>query len=308
MSKALLYELGKSISYGRLPLLAKVLWPMLLAASDDQGRGVADTDVVKWHVCPNVNELTPDTINGALQEMLAQEMIILYEEDGRNRMLYQIVRWWEYQKPQWARPSRYAPPDGWEDRIRCRIKNDYVERNWKDDSGDGSPEQPPEQPPEQETEPTIESESNLIESNLNDIKTPSAANAPPPPKAKPKRKSQKPPTPKQQAARAMFSALAGICQINLTTLTGTQRNQLNQSEKILRKDGATPADMEPFAAWWYANDWRGKKGDAPRPAQVRETWGKFKAWREGGQRKNGARSAPDEWLARRQEAGIGGPP
>ena len=81
----------------------------------------------------------------------------------------------------------------------------------------------------------------------------------------------------------MFSALAGVCQINLTTLTGTQRKQLNQSEKILRKDSATPADMEPFTAWWYANDWRGKKGDAPRPAQVRETWGQFKAWREGGQ-------------------------
>jgi len=81
----------------------------------------------------------------------------------------------------------------------------------------------------------------------------------------------------------MFAVLASVCQINLTTLTSTQRKQLNQSEKILRKDSATPADMEPFATWWYANDWRGKKGDAPRPAQVRETWGKFKAWREGGQ-------------------------
>ena len=77
----------------------------------------------------------------------------------------------------------------------------------------------------------------------------------------------------------MFSALASACQIDLTTITGTQRKQLNQSEKILRKANATPADMEPFVVWWYANDWRGKKDDAPRPAQVRETWGKFKAWK-----------------------------
>jgi hypothetical protein len=113
---------------------------------------------------------------------------------------------------------------------------------------------------------------------IKNIGTPSAATAPPS-EPKPKRK----PSPKQQEAQEMFTALAEVCQINLTTLTGTQRKQLNQSEKILRKDDAVPADMEPFAVWWYANDWRGKKGDVPRPAQVRETWGKFKAWREGGQ-------------------------
>ena len=117
--------------------------------------------------------------------------------------------------------------------------------------------------------------------------TPSAADASAPSsKPKSKRKSKEP-SQKQQEARAMFSALAGVCQINLTTLTKKQRDQLNQSEKILRADSATPADMEPFATWWYANDWRGKKGDAPRPAQVRETWGKFKAWKESGQRPSG---------------------
>ena len=97
----------------------------------------------------------------------------------------------------------------------------------------------------------------------------------------------KEPSQKQQEARAMFSALADICQIDLNTLVNKQRDSLNQSEKRLRKAGATPADMEPFATWWYANDWRGKKGDAPRPAQVRETWGQFKAWREGGQQPSG---------------------
>lgn len=97
-----------------------------------------------------------------------------------------------------------------------------------------------------------------------------------------KRKGKEP-SQKQQESRAMFSALASVCQINLTTLTGTQRKQLNQSGLKLREAEAIPADMEPFATWWYANDWRGKKGDAPRPAQVRETWGQFKTWREGGQ-------------------------
>ena len=97
------------------------------------------------------------------------------------------------------------------------------------------------------------------------------------------KKQNREPTQKQLDAQAMFSALAEVCQIDLVTITGTQRKQLNQSELRLRKANAAPADMGPFAAWWYANDWRGKKGDAPRPAQVRETWGQFKAWREGGQ-------------------------
>lgn len=42
MTKALLHELGKSLSFGRLSLKAKVLWPMLLSTSDDQGRGTAE--------------------------------------------------------------------------------------------------------------------------------------------------------------------------------------------------------------------------------------------------------------------------
>ena len=69
MSKALLYPLGQSISFGRLSLLAKLLWTMLLPASDSQGRGHADPKVIKWQVCPNVDDLTPDNIEGLLQEM-----------------------------------------------------------------------------------------------------------------------------------------------------------------------------------------------------------------------------------------------
>lgn len=129
-----------------------------------------------------------------------------------------------------------------------------------------------------------EQEQEIEQENEHEEKTPSAATAPPSePKSKPKKHKSKEPSPKQQESRAMFSALANLCQIDLTTLTDKQRGALNTSGLKLRKADATPADMEPFATWWYANDWRGKKGDAPRPAQVRETWGKFKTWQEGGQ-------------------------
>lgn len=82
----------------------------------------------------------------------------------------------------------------------------------------------------------------------------------------------------QAAARAMFSALARVCKFNLKTMTGKQRLSCNQSEKLLRKAGATPELLDAFSEWWYTHDWRGKKKEPPRPEQVRETWGQYTDW------------------------------
>ena len=158
MAKALLHELGKSISYGRLPLLSKVLWPMLLAASDDQGRGSAEADVIKWHVCPNVAELTQETIAAALNDMAAQEMIHVYVDD-RDRPLLQIARWWEYQQLTWAQPSRYPAPDGWTDRVRYQRAGGDHKENWAHPGGwselPPSPDIPPDpEPPAPDTPPS----------------------------------------------------------------------------------------------------------------------------------------------------------
>jgi len=93
----------------------------------------------------------------------------------------------------------------------------------------------------------------------------------------------------RQASQAMFSALAQTCQIDLTLMTSEQRGQLNQSEKRLRKAGILPEDLQGFGQWWFANDWRGKKGQPPTPAQVRSEWGKFTAWKKKAQTGNRAR-------------------
>lgn len=135
MAKALLYELGKSASFGRLSILGKVLWPMLLAASDEQGRGLAEPDVLKWSVCPNVAELTLDNISGVLTEMVGQQMIHLYENESHGK-LYQVVRWWEYQQLQWAHPSRLIAPEGWIDRVRYTVRGEGTTvDNWDTPGG-----------------------------------------------------------------------------------------------------------------------------------------------------------------------------
>jgi len=133
MSKVLLHELGKSLSYGRLSLLAKVLWPMLLASTDDQGRGTAEPDAIKWYVCPNVPEITLDKVLDLLREMVDLGMIVVYETD--RGQAYQVFRWWEYQQLQWARPSKYPPPEGWTDRIRYSNRGDYYATGWETTGG-----------------------------------------------------------------------------------------------------------------------------------------------------------------------------
>jgi len=135
MGKAIICKLGRSKSFGRLSLKAKVLWPMLLVACDDQGRGDASPDVVKWYICPNVDEITQDDIPDLLAEMEEQEMIRVYEgADGEP--LFQLVQWWKYQNPQWAQPSDYPAPEGWTDRVRKNVRGgNYLEENWDHQGG-----------------------------------------------------------------------------------------------------------------------------------------------------------------------------
>ncbi len=151
MSKRLLHELGHSLSFGRLSLRAKVLWPMLLTATDDQGRGLAEPDAVKWYVCPNVPEIALDDVPALLQEMVAQGMILIYQCD-RECQVYQVLHWWEYQELQWARPSRYDGPDGWADRIRYSDRGDYHQNaGWTTTGGfDAKPRPAPTAKPKEE--------------------------------------------------------------------------------------------------------------------------------------------------------------
>lgn len=161
MAKALIHELGRSLSFGRLSLKAKVLWPMLLASSDTQGRGVTEADAVKWYVCPNVPEISVDDVPALLQELQDQNMIHLYECDA-GRIAYQVVHWWDYQALQWARPSRFSPPEGWYDRIRYQTKDGIVQENWNGPRGfatspeeEAPPVDPPADPPENQPDGSV---------------------------------------------------------------------------------------------------------------------------------------------------------
>jgi hypothetical protein len=70
----------------------------------------------------------------------------------------------------------------------------------------------------------------------------------------------------------LFESLASVCRIDWKLCTVAQRGQLNQTVGVLRKEGHTAQEIQRVGCWWFANDWRGKKGQAPKPSEIREVW------------------------------------
>lgn len=84
------------------------------------------------------------------------------------------------------------------------------------------------------------------------------ADAPPPPK---------PPTPQQ----AMFEAICEVCVLDPATVA---KGRVGKRASTLVKAGYTPEQVRACygkAGWWYQHDWRGRKGDPPKPEQIGET-------------------------------------
>jgi hypothetical protein len=93
-------------------------------------------------------------------------------------------------------------------------------------------------------------------------------------------------------SETMFVTLAKICQYNLKVISEDTKGMIGQTAKILIKAGLNPDDLAAFESWWYDNDWRGKKKEAPKPHQIRETLGQFQSF-QGRQKAARPRSLPD---------------
>jgi len=76
------------------------------------------------------------------------------------------------------------------------------------------------------------------------------------------------------------TALADVCQVDMSVGTREQLLQVNQTAGALwragEKSGKTAAEVADairyVAGWFRKYDWRGKRGETPRPAQIREVW------------------------------------
>lgn len=70
--------------------------------------------------------------------------------------------------------------------------------------------------------------------------------------------------------------LADVCKMDLNANKG----RLLREAKLLNEATPTPtaelvSSKYGGGGWWYANDWRGQKGEPPAPHFVRETWGRW---------------------------------
>ena len=118
----------QSEGFAALTYRQRCLWVGIITTADDQGRARAHPGLVRAAVFP-FDVIALDEIEVDLQALVDGEMLLLYQADGKA--LYQVLNWWEYQRPQWVGPSDYAPPEGWLDRLRYHGKgHKVITENW----------------------------------------------------------------------------------------------------------------------------------------------------------------------------------
>ncbi|MBA7634667.1 hypothetical protein ES703_42257 [subsurface metagenome] len=116
--------------YGRLSLKACALFPLMWANADDQGRLCGDPEEIKYATCPNIDHITKADIPELLEELTTHDLIRGYNTSKTEAI--QLLDWWDvHHRLQWAWPSQYPPPEGWQDHLRYkRGAKEVVTQNW----------------------------------------------------------------------------------------------------------------------------------------------------------------------------------
>ena len=119
---------------GQLTLLERLLWiGLITSVADDQGRLFDSTALIRARIFL-YDDVDDEQVEAALVKLASAEKIIRYKTEGKK--LIQIVKWWIYQTPSWASPSKYPAPDNWTDRAKYHAPgNKVVTSNWDKDGG-----------------------------------------------------------------------------------------------------------------------------------------------------------------------------
>lgn len=124
--------------FGTLPPMARLLAIGIINHADDQGRGKANPVYLRSQIFP-YDDVTAGDVRQWLDMVAGNETITVYQSGGKD--YYQILNWWMYQSHQYAMPSQYPKPDGWNDRIRKTLtKGVIVTCNWVTNDGKPSPD------------------------------------------------------------------------------------------------------------------------------------------------------------------------
>ena len=114
---------------GRLSLKAALLFPLMWVNCDDQGRISGDPDEIKYTACPNIDHITRSEVPKLVKELEQHGFLKSYNSSGIPAI--QMLDWWREQRLQWAWPSFYPAPPGWQDRLRYKPNpKEIVTDNW----------------------------------------------------------------------------------------------------------------------------------------------------------------------------------
>lgn len=159
--------------FGALPMGAKLLQVGMINHADDQGRVKAHPVYLSKAIFPYDEDVSVADIRKWLELLHANGTILLYVND--EKQYAQLTNWWKYQSLQYAQPSDYPRPEGWQDRIRRTLtKGQIVTCNWFKVNGDPIPN-------------TCDMDGNAIGSNGAGYRPPprDPQNSPPPPDSVP---------------------------------------------------------------------------------------------------------------------------
>ena len=114
---------------GQLSLKAALLFPLIWINCDDQGRVSGNPHEIKYACCPNIDHITKTDIAELLEELQEQGLVKVYTTSKTKAI--QMLDWWEVQRLQWAYPSEYPPPEGWQDHLRYHpTPKEIITENW----------------------------------------------------------------------------------------------------------------------------------------------------------------------------------
>jgi hypothetical protein len=126
-------KIRASQSFAKLTHRQRDLWQGMIVTADDQGRMPGTPAYIRSVVWP-YDDINLKEVENDLQTLVLAENIVIYfvGESG----YIQIVNWWKYQQGQWAAPSDYPPPIGWQDRARYHGKgNQLITLSWDKPGG-----------------------------------------------------------------------------------------------------------------------------------------------------------------------------
>jgi hypothetical protein len=121
--------------FAELPCMARLLQIGLVTLADDQGRIKAHPSYLRSQLFPYDEDVSITDIRKWLCAIAGNGTAIVYHADDKEYV--QLTNWWEYQSLQYAMPSEYPRPDGWQDRIRYNAKGGMtLTCNWTTPKGE----------------------------------------------------------------------------------------------------------------------------------------------------------------------------